>query len=161
MSVKEDEGYKPTKEFLNHHSVEIIETRQAGKRRTRVTDQLWIDYYLKHKHIDNHQYAAATRLLSLYRAAGRAQRMTGKMEWTPPSTNNEMTEYASDSFADFIKVARRMGRESYGCVEDVVLHDMSASEWARQKGRNPKAAPEILRMALDDLEYAFNHLNDR
>jgi len=42
-----------------------------------------------------------------------------------------------------------------------VLHDLSAAEWARKHGRNPKAAPEILRVCLDDLEYAFKHLNDR
>lgn len=151
----------PTPEFLAKHSVEEVETRQAGKKRIRVTDQLWIDYYLKHKYISSHQHAAAEHLLRIYRAAGRVQRMTGKMEWTPPSSNTNMTEHASDSFAAFCKIARRMGRESFGCVEDVVLHDMSAAEWARKNGRNPKAAPEILRVCLDDLEYAFKHLNDR
>ena len=151
----------PTPEFLAKHSVEEVETRQAGKKRIRVTDQLWIDYYLKHNHINHHQYNAAQRLLALYRAAGRAQRMTGKMEWTPPSSNTSMSDYSADSFADFQKVVRRMGRESFRCVEDVVLHDMSAAEWARKNGRNPKAAPEILRICLDDLEYAFKHLNCR
>ena len=151
----------PTPEFLAKHSIEEVETRQAGKKRIRVTDQLWIDYYLKHRHINVHQHAAAEQLLRLYRQAGRAQRMTGKMEWTPPSSNTDISEYSADCFADFCKVARRMGRESFGCVEDVVLHDLSAAEWARKNGRNPKAAPEILRVCLDDLEYAFKHLNDR
>jgi len=160
MSKKSD-VILPTPEFLAKHSIEEVETRQAGKKRIRVTDQLWIDYYLKHNHINAHQHAAAEQLLHLYRAAGRTQRMTGKMEWVPPSSNSSMTEYASDCFADFQKVVRRMGRESFGCVEDVVLHDMSAAEWARKNGRNPKAAPEILRVCLDDLEYAFKHLNDR
>lgn len=159
--MSEKDVVLPTPEFLAKHSIERVETRQAGKKRIRVTDQLWIDYYLKHNHINHHQWNAATRLMHLYRGASLTQKMTGKMEWTPPSTNTEMSEYAADCFAAFNKVARRMGRESFGCVEDVVIHDISAAEWARKNGRNPKAAPEILRMALDDLEYAFKHLNDR
>jgi len=151
----------PTPEFLAKHSIEEIETRQAGKKRIRVTDQLWIDYYLKHNHIEPYQYAAATRLLALYRAAGRVQKMTGSMEGMPKGGSAEMTERASDAFADFNKIARRMGRESYSCVEEVVLHDRSAADWARQKGRNPKAAPEILRLCLDDLDDAFTKIHSR
>ena len=159
--MPDQDAFLPTPEFLSKHSVEEIETRQAGKKRIRVTDQLWIDYYLKHKHIEAYQYAAATRLLALYRAAGRAQKMTGSMEGMPKGSSGEMSERASDAFADFQKIARRMGRESYSCVEEVVLHDRSAADWARQKGRNPKAAPEILRLCLDDLDDAFKRLRDR
>lgn len=156
-----DDVILPTPEFLQKHSIEHVETRQAGKKRIRVTDQIWIDYYLKHKHINFYQWDAATRLMHLYRAASRTQNMTGKLEWTPPSSNTDISEYSAECFADFNKIARRMGRESFGCVQDVVIHNKSAAEWARSKNRNPKAAVEILRMALDDLEYAFKHLKDR
>ena len=46
MSKKDmlEVGIVPTPEFLKKHSVEHIETRVAGKKRMRVTDQLWIDY---------------------------------------------------------------------------------------------------------------------
>lgn len=159
--MNDDQKVEPTPEFLAKHSVEEVETRQAGKKRMRVTDQLWIDYYLKHKHIDTAQYFAATRLLALYRAAGRAQKVTGSLDGMPKGGNGEMSDYSADAMADFNRIARRMGRSSFHCVEAVVLHDVSAAEWARNNGRNPKAAPEIFRMALDDLEYAFKRLRDR
>ena len=73
----------PTDEFLQHHSVEKVETAKAGKKRTRVTDQLWIDYYLKHGHINSHQHITAERLLALYRAAGQAQKVTGSLDAMP------------------------------------------------------------------------------
>jgi hypothetical protein len=163
MSKKDmlEVGVVPTPEFLEKHSVEHIETRVAGKKRMRVTDQLWIDYYLKHKHIDNAQYLTATRLLALYRAAGRAQKVTGSLDGMPKGGNGDMSDRNANSLADFNRIARRMGANSFSCVESVVLHDISAAEWARINGRNPKAAPEIFRMALDDLEDAFKRLRDR
>ena len=150
----------PTPEFLAKHTVEEVETRQAGKRRMRVTDQLWIDYYLKHNHINQHQYSAAERLLALYTAAGRTVKMTGNLEALPAGAN-VMSDYAADAFADFNKIVRRMGRQSFSCVEAVVLHNMSAAEWARSAGRADRAATELLRLCLDDLEDAFIKLRDR
>ena len=61
--MAEEKPVEPTKEFLKHHSVEKIETRKAGQKRTRVTDQRWLDYYLKHGHINNVQFMAGERLL--------------------------------------------------------------------------------------------------
>ena len=136
--MKNKDVVLPTPEFLEKHSIEEVETRQAGKKRIRVTDQLWIDYYLKHNHINHHQHNAAQRLLALYRAAGRAQRMTGKMEWTPPSSNTSMSDYSADSFADFQKVARRMGRER---ALDV-LRMSSCTICLRQSGREKMGATQ-------------------
>jgi len=150
----------PTPEFLAKHSVEEVETRQAGKRRLRVTDQLWIDYYLKHGHINAHQHAAAEQLLALYNAAGRTVRMSANLD-TMPKGNGGITNYAAEAFADFNKLARRMGRQSFRCVQDVVLHNMSAAEWARSVGRADRAATELLRLCLDDLEYAFKKLGEK
>lgn len=150
----------PSDEFLQHHTVEEIETSKAGKKRTRVTDQLWIDYYLKHGHIALHQHLTAERLLALYRAAGQAQKVTGSLDALPSGTAVQ-SDRSADALMDFFKLKWLMGAEMFGCVQDVVIYDYSAPEWAKRNGRNPKAATEILRMALDSLEDAFKRLHDR
>ena len=150
----------PTDEFLQHHSVEKVETAKAGKKRTRVTDQLWIDYYLKHRHIQPHQHLTAERLLALYRAAGQAQKVTGSLD-AMPKGDAAQSDKSADALMDFFKLKWLMGEEMFGCVQDVVLYDFSAPEWAKRNGRNPKAATEILRMALDSLEDSFKRLHDR
>ena len=150
----------PTDEFLQHHTVEKVETAKAGKKRTRVTDQLWIDYYLKHRHIQPHQHITAERLLALYRAAGQAQKVTGSLD-ALPTGNAAQSDRSADALMDFFKLKWLMGSEMFGCVQDVVLYDYSAPAWAKRNGRNPKAATEILRMDLDSLEDAFKRLHDR
>ena len=149
----------PSAEFLQHHTVERVETAKAGKKRTRVTDQLWIDYYLKHGHIQPHQHITAERLLALYRAAGQSQKVTGSLD-ALPSGNASQSDRSADALMDFFKLKWLMGSEMFGCVQDVVLYDFSAPEWAKRNGRNPKAATEIFRLALDSLEDAFKRLRD-
>jgi len=156
--TKEDQ--QPTAEFLQHHSVERIETAKAGKKRTRVTDQRWIDYYFKHGHIDQYQFDAAERLLSLYGAAGRSQRITAQLTGAPSGGNGDQSEYSANALMDYFKLRWLMGKETFSCVEEVVVHDYSAPAWAKRKGRNPKAATEILRMSLDHLEDSFKRLKD-
>jgi len=156
--TKEDQ--QPTPEFLQHHSVEQIETSKAGKKRTRVTDQRWIDYYLKHGHIDVHQFNAAERLMALYRAAGRGQKVTVSLTGLPMGGQGDLSEYSATALMDFFKLRWLMGKETFTCVQDVVLHDYSAPDWAKRNGRNPKAATEILRMSLDHLEDSFKRLRE-
>lgn len=157
--MKKD-SQQPTEEFLQHHSVEQIQTAKAGKKRTRVTDQRWIDYYLKHGHITDHQFNAAERLLSLYRAAGRSQRLTTWLTGAPNGGHNDQSEYSANALMDFFKLRWLMGKESFKCVEDIVIYDYSAPDWAKRNGRNPKAATEIMRMSLDHLEDSFKRLRD-
>lgn len=156
--MSEDNRVDPTNEFLRHHSVEKIETRQAGQKRTRVTDQRWIDYYLKHNHITPVQHMAADRLLALYRAAGRSQKITGSLDGLPKGSGGDMSEYSANALMDYFKLKWLMGTDSFECVEDIVIHDFSAPEWAKKNSRNPKAATEILRMSLDHLDEAFKNL---
>lgn len=159
--MSEDKRIDPTPEFLQHHSVERVDTAKAGKKRTRVTDQRWIDYYLKHQHITTLQHQTAERLLALYRAAGRSQRITGSLDAMPSATAGDISEYSANALIDYFKIKWLMGSETFGCVEDIVVHDYSAPEWAKKNSRNPKAATEILRMSLDHLNDAFKRLNDR
>ena len=157
--MTDDKRIEPTDEFLNHHSVEKVETRKAGERRTRVTDQRWIDYYYKHKKIDSLQYMAAERLLALYRAATGGQKLTSNWDAMPSGNNNNVSEHGAIALKDYFKLKWLMGSEYFNCVQDIVIHDYSAPEWAKAKGRNPKAAPEILKMALTDLDDAFRRLH--
>lgn len=156
--MTEEKRVDPTDEFLQHHSVERVDTAKAGKRRTRVTDQRWIDYYKKHGHITPQQHMAAERLLQLYRAAGRNQKVTGSLDGLPKGSGGDMSEYSATALLDYFKLKWLMGTESFGCVEDIVVHDYSAPEWAKKNSRNPKAATEILRMSLDHLNEAFKNL---
>lgn len=156
--TKEDQ--QPTPEFLQHHSVEQIQTAKAGKKRTRVTDQRYIDYYYKHGHITDYQFNSAERLLSLYNAAGRTQRLTKWLDGTPSGGHGDQSEHGAHALMDFFKLRWLMGKETFTCVEDVVIHDFSAPDWAKRNGRNPKAATEILRMSLDHLEDSFKRLRD-
>ena len=158
--MTEEKRVDPTNEFLQHHSVERVDTAKAGKRRTRVTDQRWIDYYKKHGHITPQQHMAAERLLQLYRAAGRNQKVTGSLDGLPKGSSGDMSDYSATALLDYFKLKWLMGTESFGCVEDIVVHDYSAPEWAKKNSRNPKAATEILRMSLDHLNEAFKRLRE-
>ena len=125
-----------------------------------VTDQLWIDIYFKKNVINYDQYQTAQRLLGLYMASGRNQKLTASL--TDQVLGNSLTgDYDKSEVAmmDFIKVARRMGRRSFSIVQDVVLHNFSAKDWAIKNSRNVKASAEILRLSLDDLEDAFKKLS--
>ena len=60
---------------------EVIEkpTKIAGQKILYVTDQLWIDTYFKKGVIDYDQYQTAQRLLGLYMASGRNQKLTASL----------------------------------------------------------------------------------
>ena len=101
---------------------------------------------------------AADRLLALYRAAGRSQKITGSLDGLPKGSGGDMSEYSANALMDYFKLKWLMGTDSFECVEDIVIHDFSAPEWAKKNSRNPKAATEILRMSLDHLDEAFKNL---
>ena len=159
--MSDEKRVEPTEEFLQHHSIERVDTAKAGNKRTRVMDQRWIDYYLKHGHITPLQHQAAEQLLSLHRAAGRSQKVTGSLDGIPTPTAHDMSEYSANSMKDYFKLKWVMGTFAFNCVQDIVIYDFSAPEWAKKNSRNPKAATEIFRMCLDDLNDAFKRLRDK
>jgi len=148
----------PTPEFLKKHEVVEKPTKRAGEKLLYVTDQLWIDTYYKKGVISYDQYQTAQRLLGLYMATGHNQKVTAML--TDQVIGNDLSgDYDRSEVAmmDFIKIARRMGKRSFSIVQDVVIHNYSAKEWAIKNRRNEKASAEILRLSLDDLEDAFKH----
>ena len=151
---------EPTPEFLQHHSTEKVETSKAGKRRTRVNDQRWIDYYFKHGHINKNQFNAAEMLLALYRATGRMQKLTASLNELRTGSNTDTSEFGYSALKDYNKLKKMLGTESFKCLEDIVVYDFSAPQWAKRHERNPKASTEILRMSLDHLEEAFKNLRN-
>ncbi len=160
VPLPKEERVLPTPEFLQKHEVIEKPTKIAGQKILYVTDQLWIDTYFKKGVIDYDQYQTAQRLLGLYMASGRNQKLTAtlsdKVVGKDLSNDFDRSEVA---MMDFIKVARRMGKRSFSIVQDVVLHNYSAKEWAIKNSRNEKASAEILRLSLDDLEDAFKKLS--
>ena len=159
VSLPKEERVLPTPEFLKKHEVIEKPTKIAGQKILYVTDQLWIDTYFKKKVIDFDQYQTAQRLLGLYMASGRNQKLTASL--TDQVVGNDLSkDYDRSEVAmmDFIKVARRMGKRSFSVVQDVVLHNYSAKEWAIKNRRNIKASAEILRLSLDDLQDAFEKI---
>lgn len=155
-----EERVLPTPEFLKKHEVIEKPTKRAGEKLLYVTDQLWIDTYFKKGVINHYQYDVAQKLLALYMSAGRNQKLTAsltdKIIGTSHSNGYDNAEVA---MMDFIKLSRFMGKRSFSCVQDVVLHNFSAREWAIKNSRNEKASAEILRLGLDDLEDAFKKLS--
>tara|TARA_R110002096_G_scaffold432309_1_gene648998 strand:+ start:41 stop:535 length:495 start_codon:yes stop_codon:yes gene_type:complete len=159
VPLPKEERVLPTPEFLKKHEVIEKPTKIAGQKILYVTDQLWIDTYFKKKVIDFNQYQTAQRLLGLYMASGRNQKLTASL--TDQVVGNDLSkDYDRSEVAmmDFIKVARRMGKRSFSVVQDVVLHNYSAKEWAIKNRRNIKASAEILRLSLDDLQDAFEKI---
>lgn len=156
--LPKEERVLPTPEFLKKHEVVEKPTKRAGEKLLYVTDQLWIDTYYKKGVISYDQYQTAQRLLGLYMATGQNQKVTAML--TDQVVGNDLSrDYDRSEVAmmDFIKIARRMGKRSFSIVQDVVIHNYSAKEWAIKNRRSEKASAEILRLSLDDLEDAFKH----
>ena len=149
----------PTPEFLDKFDVEEKQTERAGERRMYVTNQLWIDTYYKKGIIDYSQHLTAQKLLSLFRRAGRHQKVT--MTFT-----KEIIQKGAErglnldegAFSDYNKLRSLMGKNSFSICQDVVCFNLSAKEWAEKNRRNVKASAELFRISLDDLADAFKEL---
>ena len=79
VPLPKEERVLPTPEFLKKHEVIEKPTKIAGQKILYVTDQLWIDTYFKKGVIDYDQYQTAQRLLGLYMASGRNQKLTATL----------------------------------------------------------------------------------
>ena len=149
----------PTPEFLDKFDVEEKQTEKAGERRMYVTNQLWIDTYYKKGIIDYSQHLTAQKLLSLFRRAGRHQKVT--MTFT-----KEIIQKGAErglnldegAFSDYNKLRSLMGKNSFSICQDVICFNLSAKEWAEKNRRNVKASAELFRISLDDLADAFKEL---
>ena len=134
----------PSAEFLQHHTVERVETAKAGKKRTRVTDQLWIDYYLKHGHIKTHQHLTPRRSGSSHcigpqdslrkslavwthcRQATQGRATAAQMPlWISSSSNGSWAQRCSDAYRTscFTTIQHRSGPKKRpqpeGCDRDI------------------------------------------
>ena len=149
----------PTPEFLDKFDVEEKQTERAGERRMYVTNQLWIDTYYKKGIIDYSQHLTAQKLLSLFRRAGRHQKVTMTFTKEPIQKGAEKgLNLDEGAFSDYNKLRSLMGRNSFSICQDVVCFNLSAKEWAEKNRRNVKASAELFRISLDDLADAFKEL---
>ena len=149
----------PTPEFLDKFDVEEKQTERAAERRMYVTNQLWIDTYYKKGIIDYSQHLTAQKLLSLFRRAGRHQKVTMTFTKEPIQKGAERALNLDESaFSDYNKLRSLMGRNSFSICQDVVCFNLSAKEWAEKNRRNVKASAELFRISLDDLADAFKEL---
>ena len=149
----------PTPEFLDKFDVEEKQTEKAGERRMYVTNQLWIDTYYKKGIIDYSQHLTAQKLLSLFRRAGRHQKVTMTFTKEPIQKGAEKgLNLDEGAFSDYNKLRSLMGRNSFSICQDVVCFNLSAKEWAEKNRRNVKASAELFRISLDDLADAFKEL---
>ena len=149
----------PTPEFLDKFDVEEKQTERAGERRMYVTNQLWIDTYYKKGIIDYSQHLTAQKLLSLFRRAGRHQKVTMTFTKEPIQKGAERgLNLDEGAFSDYNKLRSLMGKNSFSICQDVVCFNLSAKEWAEKNRRNVKASAELFRISLDDLADAFKEL---
>ena len=149
----------PTPEFLGKFDVEEKQTERAGERRMYVTNQLWIDTYYKKGIIDYSQHLTAQKLLSLFRRAGRHQKVTMTFTKEPIQKGAERgLNLDEGAFSDYNKLRSLMGKNSFSICQDVICFNLSAKEWAEKNRRNVKASAELFRISLDDLADAFKEL---
>lgn len=149
----------PTAERGQHNEIVTQETRKAGKMVRRVIDGTSLDYYRRHGQITVDQYDAGIRLYSLWRQAGLEQRITSRLSDMPAGSSDGMaSERAAHAFTDLKKLHREMGHHLYAIAADICCHGFMASEWAEKNGKSKRAAPDLMRLALDALVDAFKRL---
>lgn len=149
----------PTPEFLKKFDVIEEKTQKAGEVRMRVTNQRWVDVYLKKKVITYAHYIYAERFHSIWEGAQFRGSVTSTLKQVMSgNTKAEMTERQASCIADYNKISRRMGKITFDILRSVVIENLSASDWARINNRQKKAAPELFRVALDELEDVFRDL---
>ena len=104
----------PTPEFLDKFDVDEKQTERAGERRMYVTNQLWIDTYYKKGIIDYSQHLTAQKLLSLFRRAGRHQKVTMTFTKEPIQKGAERgLNLDEGAFSDYNKLRSLMGKNSF------------------------------------------------
>jgi hypothetical protein len=149
----------PTPEREQHNKIETLETRKAGKRVRRVVDGTSLEYYRRHGTITPDQYDAGMRLYALWRQAGLEQGITSRMSDMPAGSGDSMaSERAAHAFTDLKKLHREMGGHLYAIAADIACHNLMATEWAEKNGKSKRAAPDLMRLALDALVDAFKRL---
>lgn len=146
----------PTPEFLKKFDVIEEKTDRAGEKRMRITNQRWIDVYLKKKVITYAHFLHAERFHYIWEGSQFRGSVTSTLK--PVVSGNskaEMSQKQASCIADYNKISRSMGKITFDLLRAVVIENWSASEWARHNGRQKKAAPELFRLALDELEDVF------
>ena len=167
MAKKKKETLKvekvlPTPEFLSKYEVVEEETQRAGQKRMRVVNQRWIDIYYRKNVISRNNYHYAERLHHIWEGTGLRMSVTTQLKPIIGGTDNkDISDFAAACFADYNKIARLMGNITFDIIRSVVIENNSASDWARKTRRSKKAAPELLRIALDELEDVFKNLNSK
>ena len=156
--INKTEKVLPTPEFLDKVDVIEEDTERAGQKRMRVTNQRWLDIYLKKDVITYEHFMAASRLYSIWSAAGFRQSVTIKYDpLLVGYSSSDMSERQSACIADYNKIADKMGKITFSILRAVVIENYSASDWARYNKRAKKAAPEFFRIALDELVDVFKN----
>ena len=148
----------PTPEFLQKFDVVEQKTDRAGETRMRVTNQTWLDIYLKKEVITYAHFIHAQRFHSIWEGAQFRGSVTTTLK--PVMSGNskaEMTQRQAACVADYNKIARSMGKITFDILRAVIIDNWSASDWARRNKRAKKAAPELFRIALDELEDVFKN----
>ena len=90
--------------------------------------------------IDYSQHLTAQKLLSLFRRAGRHQKVTMTFTKEPIQKGAERgLNLDEGAFSDYNKLRSLMGRNSFSICQDVVCFNLSAKEWARKKPQKRKS----------------------
>lgn len=125
-------------------------TAGAPKRR-RVTTQTPLDRYHSRSQIDQRQYEAGLKFYALYRRGAGTQRVTANYSPAVGKSTNEMTDGQAHAWSDFTTAQREIGRQLNSCAYDVCVVGISAADWAKAHGGDPKGGILVLRLALDAL----------
>ena len=130
---------------------EYVENKAGSPKRRRVTTQTPLDRYFNRDQISQRAYEAGMKFYALHRRGVGTQRVTGKYSPAVGKSNAEMSDGQAHAFTEFAKAQREIGRQLNSCAYDVCIVGISAADWAKAHGGDPKGGILVLRLALDAL----------
>ena len=129
---------------------ENIDKRLGGPKRMRVTVQTPLDRYYQREQIDRRQYEAGQKFYSLWRRAGRGQRLAA--DYTAVVVDGTRTTPThAESFSDYIAILRDLGKDLSQVAQWVCIEGMSANECAVKMRHDARGGITLLRLTLDAL----------
>ena len=133
---------------------ENVDKRLGGPKRMRVTVQTPLDRYYQREQIDRRQFEAGQEFYSLWRRAGRSQRLTSNYDAVIVD-EGRTTQTHAEAFSEYIEILRELGRDMSKVAQWCCLEGMNANEAALKMQHDPRGGITLLRVTLDALGDRF------
>tara|TARA_R100001463_G_scaffold60475_1_gene113006 strand:- start:99 stop:611 length:513 start_codon:yes stop_codon:yes gene_type:complete len=132
----------------------------GAKKRLRIVNQMPLDRYYTRQQINRRQYEAGKLLYSIWYRAGQSQRIASNYAAVIVDGGSGDSQGAGEAFSEYIRALRYVGVDLSKVAQWVVIEGMSANDWAKEKGHDPKGGIVALRLCLDGLGDYFKMARD-